>query len=131
MKYLLILLFLLSPALASAGEHSDAGQRICRAEVGPDPMAQQQCLREFQKASYLVRRYMIHAEVFNAQDERVSRSFFEMFENPFVISPRRVSEICMTGQMFNGNLFSGFMDFREVWDCISDIDPEAASWDTI
>ncbi|MCF6303826.1 MAG: hypothetical protein L3J33_00440 [Rhodobacteraceae bacterium] len=131
MKYLLILLFLLPPALASAATHSDAGQRICRAEVGPDRMAQQQCLREFQKTSYLVRRYLVHAKVFDNQNERVSRSFFEIFENPFVISARRVSEICLTGQVFNGNLFSGFMDFREVWECISDLDPEAASWDTI
>lgn len=107
------------------------GSQLCREEVGSDPMAQQNCLRNFQKSTYLVRRYLIHAKVLDAQGEPTRRSFFDLFENPFAISPRRVTDICMAGQVYNGNLFSGMMDFREVWDCISDIDPVAAGWDTI
>jgi len=130
-KNLFLILALLSPALASAGGHSDVGSKICREEVGSDPMAQQQCLRNFQKSAYLVRRYYIHAGIFNEAGDFSGFSFSDLFQNPFVLSPSRVLDQCTLGQVLNGNLFSGVMDMREVWECISDIDPVAAAWDTI
>ncbi len=131
MKKLALILTLLFPALVSAEDPWEMATDICREEVGEDLMARQHCLRDFQKVSYLVRRYYEHAGVFNEAGVRPDFSFSDMFQNPFVLSPRRVIEKCSVSQLFNGNLFSGIMDLRTVWECISDIDPEAARWDTI
>ncbi len=131
MKNLLLILALLFPALASAEGHTVLGERICRDEVGSDPMARQHCLRDFQKSAYLVHRYYTHAGVLDEAGDPTGLSFSHIFRNPFVLSPRRVIDQCMAGQLYNGNMFSGMMDLREVWDCIAEIDPEAALWDMI
>jgi len=60
-KYLCLIFALVSPIWANAGGHTEMGQILCRAEVGPDLMARQDCLREWQKDSYLVRRYIAHS----------------------------------------------------------------------
>lgn len=131
MKYLLLILALIVPAVASADGLSDMGDQFCRAEVGNDPTARQHCLRDWQRSTYLVRRYYIHAGLMDTKGDQTPFSFADMFENPFVLSPRRVINNCSAGQVWNGNLFSGVMDFRTIWSCIADIDPEAAAWDTI
>ncbi len=131
MKNLLLILILLFPALASAEDSWEMGARICREEVGEDLMARQRCLRDFQKSAYLVRRYIIHAGIRDDNFDEIPLTFSTAFQNPFRLSPRRVFRKCSAGQLYNGNLFSGLMDFRTIWKCISDIDPEAAGWDTI
>lgn len=131
MKYL-ALLFLFAAGSATAQERIPEGVELCREEEGDDFTARYICYENWEKSLHFFLRYSKFSGAMDEDGEYVMPNLKELFlANPFKPNRRRLLDNCSAGQLYNGNMFSGSMDYREIWACIVKNDPVAARWDTI
>jgi len=132
MKLLALISFIFVAGTATAQEKIPDGVELCRIKAADNAGAQAICYTNWEKSLLLFLRYSKFAGVMDEDGNQTMPSFKDIFAiNPFKLNRRRLLNNCSAKQLYNGNMFNGLLDYKEIWACIVKTDSVAARWDTI
>lgn len=132
MKFFATISLIFATGIAHAQERAPEGVEFCREKAAKSILAGTICYENWERSLLLYLRYSEFAGVIDEDGNLTIPSFSDIFViNPFKLNRRRLLDNCTTTQVFNGNIFSGNLDYKEIWACIVKTDPVAARWDTI